>query len=637
MKVAQNSSLLRLALAILCVALAGIAVSDFLREHSRTVRKTQNHYIEGSGGGVADNVALDDQNLDEPASLRKLREANFFTDTVRESAAVQKVKPFLGAQYRDRYFGTLWDLLWYLDFMGTEPVFYTAVRSALTSGALKESNPICEKITDCEPVDKTVTLNNLNARTLFDILKRRYVDRAVRAYEDLALAEARQLVLDGMNLSRLFRISSDTDEATVGAYNELVVPLVFLSKYATTNSLPKSSDLRALTNPEDRNVDDILDGDIKTYYSALALMYEGCFSKSSVAFAQGAASANAGMVKELLSFMALRSLTTPFLAMHRRKHLQTDETKPDTVFVYDCEETIDASHFLKSYSDFGAALKQNITHPGLSADLEYYKTLVPISAGALASLRADLLKTHQQNATSNNGDKRIADDSAWSWDGGLAYVVKGDDTFDSISNKWSVPVQILKKLNGLSTDTTLVVGSHLIIPKRANKADQRSDTLGSPTQVSAKQSSGQSPEADPKQTDPPTRDDDEVDVAGMFRWPVRGKVVAAYHSKQANNKNNDGINLAVPEGTPVKAADDGTVAYSGSELKGYGNLVLVRHSNGFTTAYAHNSDLLVKRGDTVKRGQIIAKSGQSGEVSEPQLHFEIRKGSAPVDPVRYLN
>jgi murein DD-endopeptidase MepM/ murein hydrolase activator NlpD len=121
-----------------------------------------------------------------------------------------------------------------------------------------------------------------------------------------------------------------------------------------------------------------------------------------------------------------------------------------------------------------------------------------------------------------------------------------------------------------------------------------------------------------------------------FRWPVRGKVITSYGAK-TNGKANDGINVAVPEGTPVKAAEDGVVAYSGNELKGYGNLVLVRHSNGYVTAYAHASELMVKRGDTIKRGQVIAKSGQSGEVGSPQLHFEIRKGSTPVDPLQFLN
>ena len=86
----------------------------------------------------------------------------------------------------------------------------------------------------------------------------------------------------------------------------------------------------------------------------------------------------------------------------------------------------------------------------------------------------------------------------------------------------------------------------------------------------------------------------------------------------------------------MKAAEDGVVAYAGNELKGYGNLVLVRHANGFVTAYAHASEVMVKRGDQVKRGQIIAKAGQTGNVSSPQLHFEIRKGATPVDPTQYL-
>ncbi len=134
----------------------------------------------------------------------------------------------------------------------------------------------------------------------------------------------------------------------------------------------------------------------------------------------------------------------------------------------------------------------------------------------------------------------------------------------------------------------------------------------------------------------PVKASEATGALPTFRWPVRGKVITSYGAK-TNGKSNDGINLAVPEGTPVKAAEDGVVAYSGNELKGYGNLVLVRHSNGYVTAYAHASELLVKRGDTIKRGQIIAKSGQSGEVGSPQLHFEIRKGSSPVDPLQFLN
>jgi murein DD-endopeptidase MepM/ murein hydrolase activator NlpD len=130
----------------------------------------------------------------------------------------------------------------------------------------------------------------------------------------------------------------------------------------------------------------------------------------------------------------------------------------------------------------------------------------------------------------------------------------------------------------------------------------------------------------------PAAEEKPLDAAHPeFRWPARGRIIQGFA-----NGGNDGINISVPEGTQVKAAESGVVAYAGSELKGYGNLVLIRHPNGFVTAYAHNGDITVKRGDQVTRGQTIAKSGQSGNVSSPQLHFELRKGSTPVDPTNYL-
>jgi murein DD-endopeptidase MepM/ murein hydrolase activator NlpD len=121
--------------------------------------------------------------------------------------------------------------------------------------------------------------------------------------------------------------------------------------------------------------------------------------------------------------------------------------------------------------------------------------------------------------------------------------------------------------------------------------------------------------------------------AGEFRWPARGRVIAGFGA----NGGNEGINISVPEGTPVKAAESGTVTYSGSEVKGYGNLVLIKHDNGYVSAYAHNGELSVKRGEKVKRGQVIAKAGQTGNVTSPQLHFEIRKGQTPVDPTAFLS
>ena len=120
-----------------------------------------------------------------------------------------------------------------------------------------------------------------------------------------------------------------------------------------------------------------------------------------------------------------------------------------------------------------------------------------------------------------------------------------------------------------------------------------------------------------------------------FLWPVHGRILATYGAG-ANGTHNDGINIAAPAGTPVLAADAGVVAYAGNELRGYGNLLLVKHSDGWMTAYAHNSALLVKRGDRVKRGQEIARVGASGAVGAPQLHFEIRQGTRALDPDAYL-
>ncbi len=127
-----------------------------------------------------------------------------------------------------------------------------------------------------------------------------------------------------------------------------------------------------------------------------------------------------------------------------------------------------------------------------------------------------------------------------------------------------------------------------------------------------------------------------AEAGSTFYWPVHGQLIAGYGAK-INGLQNNGINVAVPEDTPVKAADDGVVIYAGNGLKTYGNLLLVRHANGYVTVYAHGKELLVKVGDEIKRGQVIAKSGKTGDVDRPQVHFEIRKASAPVNPMPYLN
>ena len=132
-------------------------------------------------------------------------------------------------------------------------------------------------------------------------------------------------------------------------------------------------------------------------------------------------------------------------------------------------------------------------------------------------------------------------------------------------------------------------------------------------------------------TPPAATFDDEL----HFLWPVAGRVISPF-GDNANGGRNDGINILVPRGTPVRAADAGEVSYVGNELKGYGNLILIRHDNGFVTAYAHTDGVQVKRGERVERGQVIASVGDTGDVSQPQLHFELRHGTQPVDPTPYL-
>jgi murein DD-endopeptidase MepM/ murein hydrolase activator NlpD len=129
---------------------------------------------------------------------------------------------------------------------------------------------------------------------------------------------------------------------------------------------------------------------------------------------------------------------------------------------------------------------------------------------------------------------------------------------------------------------------------------------------------------------PPKKGVAVIDGPTNFMWPARGRIIQKFLDKS------DGINIALKEGTNIKAVEEGEVAFAGSELKGYGNMILIRHPNGYVSAYAHNNELMVTRGDKVKRGQIIAKSGQTGNVGMPQLHFELRKGSTPVNPTLYL-
>ena len=233
--------------------------------------------------------------------------------------------------------------------------------------------------------------------------------------------------------------------------------------------------------------------------------------------------------------------------------------------------------------------------------------------------------------------------------GGSVHVVKAGDTLMSISRGTGVTVAALAKTNHIDSSKKLSVGDRLTIPQGGHQvaaaqpsaAPKVAEIRTAPAEKKIKVASAAPAQTvhvakeEPQTSETVVKAAEPSGAMPSFRWPARGRVIAGFGSKP-NGTQNDGINLAVPEGTPIKAADDGVVAYAGNELKGYGNLVLIRHSNGYVSAYAHARELLVKRGDTIKRGQVIAHAGQTGNVTSPQLHFEIRKGSTPVDPTQFL-
>ncbi len=236
------------------------------------------------------------------------------------------------------------------------------------------------------------------------------------------------------------------------------------------------------------------------------------------------------------------------------------------------------------------------------------------------------------------------------------YEVRPGDTIYSIARSHGIDQKSLARANEISDTGHISPGQTLTIPGGRSKTVQKR-LRAKPTKIAVKTSQRTRvaslknapipyPTSKPKQTLKPTPR--KTRVASLrklpkptarskshFRWPVRGRVISSF-GKKSKGVHNDGINIAVPFGTSVKAAENGVVAYAGNELKGYGNLILIRHSGNWVSAYAHNSKLLVQRGDKIQRGQIIAKAGKSGSVTQPQVHFELRKGSKPVNPISHM-
>ncbi len=236
----------------------------------------------------------------------------------------------------------------------------------------------------------------------------------------------------------------------------------------------------------------------------------------------------------------------------------------------------------------------------------------------------------------------------------ISHTVQSSETLYSVARKYGVSYVQLAQWNGLEQNAGLRIGQKLSLKpgmKPVRRVAKLKDSSGSrndaartglwnkrsaPKAVKPKAVVAKIPRPRKLAALKTVRKAAPKRRVGGFRWPVRGRIISKF-GPMANGKNNDGVNFAVPMGTQVKAADNGVVAYAGSELKGYGNLVLIRHANNFVSAYAHNSSLKVRRGDRIKRGQVVALVGKTGDVSQPQLHFELRKGSKPIDPMQYMS
>jgi len=233
------------------------------------------------------------------------------------------------------------------------------------------------------------------------------------------------------------------------------------------------------------------------------------------------------------------------------------------------------------------------------------------------------------------------------------YTVAKGDTLYSISRKYNLDVTSLSKLNGLKEPYAINVGQVLALPESVSGqsvAKQKEDAHGVISSYSyvnntEKNKSGVIAKTEPKVNNAKPANKQiakktpqktvSVYRKSKFIWPVNGTVVSNF-GVVGKGRRNDGINIKAATGTNVKAADKGVVAYAGNELKGFGNLVLIKHADGYITAYAHNDRLYVKKGQKVLRGEKIATVGTSGSVNTPQLHFEVRAGKKAVNPRTYL-
>ena len=224
------------------------------------------------------------------------------------------------------------------------------------------------------------------------------------------------------------------------------------------------------------------------------------------------------------------------------------------------------------------------------------------------------------------------------------YEVRSGDSLYTVSRLFNVSQSELADINGLSSPYTILAGQKLKIPgipdpNIRQASIQHSGVTASVPPVSKSTLPTQKPQVQQAvlKAEPikPITSQPSFSKPGQFMRPVNGKIVSTYGPKK-NGLHNDGVNIEAPRGTAVKAAADGEVVYAGNGLKGYGNLILLKHGGRYLTAYGHLGEISVKKGDVIRTGQKIGTVGTSGQVKTPQLHFEIRKGTEALNPASYI-
>jgi len=232
--------------------------------------------------------------------------------------------------------------------------------------------------------------------------------------------------------------------------------------------------------------------------------------------------------------------------------------------------------------------------------------------------------------------------------GGRYHLVRAGQSGIAIARAYGVPWSTIADLNDIQPPYVLRNGQRLLLPSAAQTAqmtpEQRAqafnldiDDLATGSEPAlASNAAPKAPTATPRK---PLPKDEPVETpanfSGRFQWPLSGAIIGRF-GPAGDGRRNDGINISAERGEEIRAAADGVVAYAGSAIAVYGGLILIKHGDGWITAYGHAEQILVTRGQTVHRGDVIARAGATGSVNKPQLHFEIRNRRTPVDPLRYL-